>query len=78
MDHVHIVVSGGADAIKKAVAHDDYFNGWSDGFYNDAVDLHSEFPYSGAPTPEAEPIDGEEGMIHVDIPFQGEWLRLRR
>lgn len=67
VDYVHMVASGGVDAVKKSVAYDHFFNGGWDG--SGSLDQHYEFFFSGAPTPQS-PLG--DGVAHADYPFHGD------
>ena len=66
-DVIHVVWSGGGTSVNPSVVWDYFFDGIRG---DDApVDEHYEFIYAGPPdTPGAEL---EDGMMHVDIPWDG-------
>ena len=66
-DVIHVVWSGGGTSVNPSVVWDYFFDGIRG---DDApVDEHYEFIYAGPPDTPGEEL--EDGMMHVDIPWDG-------
>lgn len=70
LDQIHVVWSGNGSSVNPSVVWDHFFNGIRDD--NAPVDQHYEFSYGGPPDTPGALLPN--GMMHVDIPWDGRRL----
>lgn len=71
-DEIHVVWSENGSSVNPTVVWDHFFNGIRDD--DPPVDQHFEFGYGGPPNTLGVLLDGTNGMMHVDIPWDGRRL----